>query len=521
MTNDIAKPLPLRVRPYLFLIIAFGVCLRMVYFSQEIGGSHTFRQAMVANQIDSLKSTPYPGPKLGFLERYDQVYDYGIVFYDTPIYQYIAAKLSDLLSLNGVRAARLINLAAYIGISLLFYEILLQIGLSAPVSLLTMLLFAISPLGIQNLIGIYPDTLATLAAYASFFLLMRYEQRRSFPTFLGALALGYLCTLIKSSIYVVFLVAYAWQLLWSERLRVFRRFDAMAFAVLIVVSIGLFVVLRTYFNYAHVIDATDANYDESLRLSWFLGTDAQRFDLSQWGEVGSRFTFEYLFPAFMPFAVIGLWRVFRGFLRKPDEPQRTLVGLVVGALAMILVFFNVFFRHDYYALPLIPIYCALTSIGLFYAHSSFAAPFSGRPRAFAAFVVLAVCGLLYYAYSLRLLSYEGNQSSIRAGMDLQELVPADATLFYFQGVDDINPEYLYYTRRRGVVYDFANARNDFVANIIKTHHWDPDNTYLMALGYRVRPDYLERLKQQLDRYNLTLIGTTYYNGIVYKIGPKS
>jgi hypothetical protein len=508
------------MRTYLFLIIAFGVCLRMVYFSQEIGGSHTFRQAMVANQIDSLKTGPYPGPKLGFLERYDQVYDYGIVFYDTPIYQYIAAKLSDFLSLNAVKASRLINLAVYIGISLVFYEILMEIGLSVQVVLMTIGLFAISPLGIQNLIGIYPDTLATLAAYLSFYLLMQYERRRSYLTFFAALALGYVCTLIKSSIYVVFLFAYAWQLLWSERLRVFRRFDAVAFAVLIAASVGLFVLLRTYFNYDHVIDATDANYNESLRLSWFLGSDAQRFDLSEWREIGSRFTFEYLFPLFVPFALVGLWRVLRGFLRKPDEPQRTLVGLVVGSLVMILLFFNVFFRHDYYALPLIPIFCALTSIGLFYAHSSFTAPFAGRPKAFATFAVVAVCISLYYTFSLRLLNYEGNQGSIETGRSLQEIVPADGTLLYFHGADYINPEYLYYARRRGVLYDLASARNDFVEKIIKTHHWDPGNTYLLALGYRVRPEYVERLKQQLDRYNLTQIGTTYDNGIVYKISPK-
>jgi len=508
------------MRLYLFLIIAFGVCLRMAYFSQEIGGSHTFRQAMVANQIDSLKSGPYPGPKLGFLERYDQVYDYGVVFYDTPIYQYISAKISDLLGLNAVRAARLFNLAIYIGISLVFYEIMMEIGLSVPVSLLTMALFAVSPLGIQNLVGIYPDTLATVAAYLSFYVLMRYERQRTLRYWLAALALGYVCTLIKSSIYVVFLIAYAWNLLWTERLRVFRRFDAMAFAVLIAGSVGLFVLLRTYSNYGHVIDASQTNYDESLRLSWFLGSDAQRFDLSEWREIGSRFTFEYLFPLFMPFAVIGLWRVFRGFLKKPDEPQRTLVGLVIGAIAMILVFFNVFFRHDYYALPLIPIYCVLTSIGLFYAHSSFAAPFAGRPKAFATFAVAAICVSLHYAFSLRLLNYEGNQSSIETGKNLQELVPADGTLFYFEGADYINPEFLYYARRRGVLYDLANAHNDFVEKIIKTHHWDPGNTYLLALGYRVRPEYEERLKQQLDRYNLRQIGTTYDNGIVYKISPK-
>src|SRR5436853_1036799 len=93
-----------RMRLYLYLIVAFGLCLRMVYFSEDIGGSHTFRQAMVANQIDTLKSKPYPGPKLKFLERYDQVYDYGVRFYDTPIYQYIDAKISDLFKMDAVKA---------------------------------------------------------------------------------------------------------------------------------------------------------------------------------------------------------------------------------------------------------------------------------------------------------------------------------------------------------------------------------------------------------------------------------
>jgi hypothetical protein len=36
------------------------------------------------------------------------------------------------------------------------------------------------------------------------------------------------------------------------------------------------------------------------------------------------------------------------FRVKPDDPQRTLIGLVVGALVMILIFLNIFFRHDYY-----------------------------------------------------------------------------------------------------------------------------------------------------------------------------
>src|SRR5262249_43135750 len=157
------------------------------------------------------------------------------------------------------------------------------------------------------------------------------------------LLLGFVCTLIKSSIYVVFLVAYAWNLLWAHRWRVIFRIDAMIFAVLIAASIGAFVLERTYFNYGQVMEASSSNYDESLRLSWFLGSNAERFDLSLWREIIARFTFEYLPPVLMPFTVVGLWRIIKRFRAKPDDPQRTVLGLVVGALAMILIFFNVFF----------------------------------------------------------------------------------------------------------------------------------------------------------------------------------
>jgi hypothetical protein len=510
-----------RMRLYLYLIVALGLCLRLVYFSSDIGGSHTFRQAMVANQIDTLKSKPYPGPKLGFLERYDQVYDYGVVFYDTPIYQFVAAKISDVLDISGVRAGRLINLLVYVGISLTFFEILVAIGLGLRASLLAIVLFCLSPLAIQNIIGIYPDTLATLAAYLSFYLLMRYEQKGSWRYFAAALVFGFVCTLIKSSIYVVFIVAYGWNLVWNERWRVYRRIDAMLFGLLIAASVGVFVLERTYFNYGHVFTATENNYNESLRLSWFLGSEAQRLDPAQWRLVGERLTFEYLFPLFMPLALIGLWRVIRQFIKKPGEPQQTLLGLVLGAFAMLIIFFNVVVIHDYYALPLLPIYCVLTSIGLLYLYSLSGLPVAAYPRAYTALAAAAIFISLYYAYSLRLLSYNGNNGSVETGKNLQQLVPADGYLFYFHGADYIDPEYLYYARRRGVLYDLAKAENGLVGQTIRDHKWDPDNTYLLALGFRLRPDRQQTLKQGLDKYDLKEIGTTYDDGVVYKITPKS
>ncbi len=100
-------------------------------------------------------------------------------------------------------------------------------------------------------------------------------------------------------------------------------------------------------------------------------------------------------------------------------------------------------------------------------------------------------------------------------------MPDDGYLFYFRGADYIDPEYLYYVRRRGVLSDLVKAENGFVGQTIRDHKWDPNNTYLLALGFRLRPDQQEKLKQRLDKYDLQEIGTSYDNGIVYKITPKS
>ena len=475
---------------------------------------------MVANQIDSLKSKPYPGPKLGFLERYDQTYDYGIVFYDTPIYQYVAAKLSDVLGVGAVRAARLVNLAIYVGISLVFYEILTSLGLGFPVTSLTMILLAVSPLSIQNIIGIYPDTLATLAAYLSFYFLLQYERERSWQRFGAALAFGAVCTLIKSSTYVLFIVAYGWNLLWAQRWRVIFRVDAMLFALLIAASIVAFVLERTYFNYGHVLGATGSNYNESLRLSWFLGSEAQRLDPSQWRLLGERFTFEYLFPAFMPLALIGLWRVIRQFVRKPVDPQRTLLGLVVGSFATVVLFFNVIVIHDYYALPLLPIYCTLASIGLLYLYSLLGPPFAKHRRAYAILAAAGIFGAIAYAYSLQLLNYNGNRAGIEIGKDLQDLVPGDGYVFYLQPADVTNPEHLYYARRRGLLANIDVVDNAFVSQTIRDHRWNPENLYLLATTIRLLPGQQDRLKARLDKFELRELGTSFDRGIVYKLVPR-
>ena len=506
-----------QMRLYLFLVIALGMSLRMVYFSEDIGGSHTFRQAMVANEIDSLKNEPYPGPKLGFLERYDQTFDYGIVFYDTPIYQYISAKVSDWLNIGSVKAGRIVNLFVYVGMSLAWFEILTGLGLGLTTSLLTVALFALSPLAIQTTFGIYPDTIAALAAYLSFYLLLRYEREGSWRLFALALLFGIVCALIKSSIYLPFLFAYGWKLLWTSGWRVIRRLDVMAFGLIIAASVAAFVLEREYFNHGFLLDAPD--YDESLRLSWFFGTKS-RLNFSEWSQVGQRITFEYLFPAFLPLALIGLGRVIQQLLKKRAEPQLTLSGLVIGSLMTLLVFFNVIVVHDYYALPFLAIYCTLAGIGLMYASSLIGFPFSSHRRAYAVLAVAATFGSICYAYSLRLMSYDFAGLMAETGKSVQEIVPINGYLFHLIREDYTTPEYLYFDRRRGALVYIEKMDNDFASKTIKDHKWDPTETYVLALGTRSKPAEQQKLRTRLSKFDLQEVGTTPDNGVVYKLAPR-
>ncbi|HWX31260.1 MAG TPA: hypothetical protein VNZ53_27950, partial [Steroidobacteraceae bacterium] len=227
------------------------------------------------------------------------------------------------------------------------------------------------------------------------------------------------------------------------------------------------------------------------------------------------------FPLLMPLALVGLYRVIRQFMRKRTDPQLTLLGLVLGSLVSLIIFFNVTVVHDYYALPFLPIYCAMASIGILYMYSYIGLPVSSYPRTYTALAAVALFVSVYYAYSLRSLNYTDNKIMVDLGKGVQELVPANGYLFYFIGADYVDPEYMYYTRRRGVLANFSQSDNDFVGKIMRDHKWDPGETYVLANSIRLRPGQQEKLKQRLDRYDLKEVGTAVDNSVIYKLTPKS
>jgi hypothetical protein len=136
-------------------------------------------------------------------------------------------------------------------------------------------------------------------------------------------------------------------------------------------------------------------------------------------------------------------------------------------------------------------------------------------------VVATIFGSVWYAYSLRLLNYNENRVGIALGKDLQDQVPADGYVLYLQDADVINPEYLYYARRRGVLSNINATDNVFVSHMVKDHRWDPDNIYLLAHAIGLRPEQQAKLKARFDKYELREIGTSFNKGLIYKLIPKS
>jgi hypothetical protein len=283
-------------------------------------------------------------------------------------------------------------------------------------------------------------------------------------------------------------------------------------------SVVVFVLERSYFNYGALL-SSEVHNSESMRLSWFLGSGLQRLDFSQWTSLGQRFAFEYLPPPLAAFAIAGAGYSAWQLLKTRAEPYLTISGLVVGALLTVLVFFNVIVIHDYYSIPFIPVYCLLTSLGICLLYSVLPKS-AALAKAYSGIVGLFVVASVYYAYSRPELNYNWNKVLILTGKSIQELVPENGYLFYLHGADYVDPEYLYYARRRGVLANILKADNAMIANITKGHGWDANNTYVLANAIRLLPVEQQALKERLSNYELREVGTSIDNGIVYKLTSK-
>jgi hypothetical protein len=303
-----------------------------------LGGSHYFRQAHVAANIDRFVE--------GGLSLRPATYNDDVPYaaYDFPLYQLAVAGTSRLTAADPLRAARGANLILLVAMLVLLDRLLAHAGARRATRAVTLILFAWAPLLVFCFHAPMVDDLALLLALLS---LERYAHLERKGGGLGAratmLASGFLSTLIKSPVYLPVLVAVLWHRARTRGPRALLRGDSAA--LLATSALGV-LCFKVYWMTVNGVSDPLTPYERG----HYFGTIAGRLSPGAWTRVASdlwRFTAG---PVVALLAVAGV-------LYRTRRPRGTLLPLLAGSLigcgVTLIVFFGLFPPHNYYQLPFV------------------------------------------------------------------------------------------------------------------------------------------------------------------------
>jgi hypothetical protein len=336
------------------LILLAAVLLHVPTFGQPLLERHGWRQTQTAytarifheTGIDLLHSkVPVHG------EPWEAPFEF-------PAYQAVAAVVIDAGVAEDM-AMRLTSFAAFLLAATILYRILLR-QTGALGALAGLAIFALSPLAIvwsrTSMID-YPAVAATLGFV---WCGLRWRTDGGVRWWLAALALGTLAALIKLPTVLFWcapfiLLGFERDDQWASRHRISGAFGLSLLPIVAGVAWTRFT--------DDIKAASEATRDltTAALTAWNFGTVDQRLDPEAW--------FRALFPAIVlvglavvPLALVAAWRGAR--LTR----QRRLLGwALVAGIAPVLVFFNLYVQHDYYAIAVSPSVAIVTAMGVAWA----------------------------------------------------------------------------------------------------------------------------------------------------------
>ena len=453
------------LRWWLLAFVVLGLLVRTVHVADGIGGDHVFRQAHVANEILSLKSEQ-PAPALKPFEWFNRGFGNGAKIYDTPVFQYTAAKLSDLSGLDQVAAAKLLNLIVYVLTGWVLVLVFGKLAETPVVWLTAIYVFVVSPLSIHFFSAVLPDNLPILLSLAALYWFLRYEESGETRYWNVSLASALFSAAIKPPVFFTMAIALAFHRLrdfgWRDlfRGRVFVFFAAVG---LVVVAYSL---TMAYINWGTLRDPNS---------SWYFGSLTQRLQGHWWKPFLTRLGKEFGSPLFFLFFLYGLYR----WLRHGGGRYRSVVtGWLLGAAVTVLVFFNVNSIHNYYQLPFIPVYALMVGYGGAGAVAWLSARLPGvlRYAGLALFTALAVGWAFNGA---RVMNYSAVKGLEQEAAFVRANTPADGFVLW-QDCGDA-PENHYFARRRGFCLEPAATDDAAVRRIAGRYNGGAlDNLFVFA-----------------------------------------
>jgi 4-amino-4-deoxy-L-arabinose transferase-like glycosyltransferase len=382
----------------------------------------------------------------------------------------LAAKLKDLSGASALYCARALSLLTFV-LSCLVVRRLSLLVCSPLAAALAVLVYAVSALSIQWHAAPMPDNLAVLLSLAALWLHFESPSVGS-PRFLLALLCAALATLIKPPVHFPVALAVGLASCLEHRLGALRDSKLLLHGAVALVAALAFGLAAKHLN-------SGTEKEESL--AWFFGTFGQRLEAARWIAFPRRLLSVFGHPLLAPAFCFGSYRALRQTWASGAKPAERLVAcwLVGNALAA-FVFFNVYSIHNYYQLPLLPLYALLVAYGGEQA-------LLALPRVAAMlrrFWPLSLAGaLVFVAHTIQFttwlptLNYATNRELVALGRRLQAASQRDDQLLLVMRTPVEGPEMMYYAHRRGRVLgeqadaaDVASALGAFLRRA-GGEHW--------------------------------------------------
>lgn len=430
------------------LVFAVALVPMSRELSKPIHGHFYFRQAHVMANIEK------------YLDRglslrpatYNKDIPYSL--FDFPAYELLVAGAARPLRADPLLLARLASLACFALTLFLIDRLLLRTGASPSLVLLTLFLFALSPLCLFYFAAPIVDVLAIALSLLSLYAFVRWSEA-SFrgPWWWAMTASGVLATLIKNPVYLPIPCAVLAFGVATRGLRFAFRPRVVLFLGAV---LGAVVMFKLYSNRVNGIDS----FLSSSETSAYFGPLEDRLDPRSWERILRVEREEMLNPLTWTLALVGLAL----YAATAKETYKSLyLGLVAGSALALLVFFQRYTWHDYYQLPLeMPLaFCA--AYGLLRLGETAGKLGARLPKGGVAFGLVVPAALGFTLYE-DLVGYREMASTPtdwiqRSGNFIRENTSPDDFVVYLLDTEDRrdwNPVFLYFAKRDG--YNLSRKR---------------------------------------------------------------
>ncbi len=451
-------------------VILIGLCLRINHFYHNIDGPHVFRQTMMTSNIYYFF--------FFFISTTTELFakNHTHKIFDFPIYQQLATGIVILFKLEIVQAGRVLNIFIYLLTTLVLYELMVFLHLNRRLILIVIFLFSLSPLSVFYSRAVIPDNLPVLLGFYSLLYFLKWDIRKKHKKYhyAGMLITGILATLIKNPVYLPIVIAIVTYLALNSR---WKQLFSPAIITFLITILATVIFFRLYSNY---VNNGDPFLSAAWEHYWYFSNLRDRVTSTYYIMLIDRFFYEVVTPPVFFFFIVGIFIYQK---KCSDRTKYIFVGLLLGSIITMLIFFNVMWRHNYYQIPYVFITCFFAGyfIDWFYTFlrnlimqnkmlyttmlGNQIIKYEAIIRRSMSSLLLLLTLFLSYKYAV---STNEQHWQINSGIFINQNTPANALIIYVAPNNaGWNPSYLYFARREGYNVPIGGLNTELLEEKLK------------------------------------------------------